>query len=368
MIKSIDKTFTLIQNSKRIHDIHTEENMKKLLTLLVAGLMALSISACSNKKTDTTENTAPSTSGSEAKTVNVGVSIYKFDDNFMTLYRAEIENYFKTLNTDSVKYNVTVQDGKGDQAEQTNQIDNFIAQQYDVLIINLVQPTSASTVIDKCKDANIPCIFINREPSNEDMAKYNGTDYEGKYTYVGADARQSGKFQGEIIADLPNKGDLNGDGVLNYVMIVGDPENVDAQYRTEFSVSQYKEKSGLEVKELVNQRGDWDQARGQEITQSALTQFGNEVEVIFSNNDSMALGAVQAISAAGRKVGEDIYIVGVDALEEVQQLVKSGGMTGTVLNDHIGQSHQAVDVAIKALNGEKLESHYWVDYVKVVAE
>lgn len=117
-------------------------------------------------------------------------------------------------------------------------------------------------------------------------------------TYVGADARQSGKFQGELIADLPNKGDLNGDGVLQYVMVVGDPENVDAKYRTEFSISQYQEVSGLKVEKLDEQRGDWDQAKGQEIVANALTQYGDKIEAVFCNNDAMALGAAQAITAA----------------------------------------------------------------------
>ena len=79
----------------------------------------------------------------------------------------------------------------------------------------------------------------------------------------------------------------------------------------------------------------------------------------------MALGAATAILTAGRVVGKDIYLLGVDALEEAVQLVKDGEMTGTVLNDHIGQSHAAVDVAVKLLNGEDIDNYYWVDYVKV---
>ena len=187
-------------------------------------------------------------------------------------------------------------------------------------------------------------------------------------TYVGADARQSAKFQGELIADLPNKGDLNGDGVLQYVMVVGDPENVDAKYRTEFSISQYQEVSKLTVEKLDEQRGDWDQAKGQEIVANALTQYGDKIEAVFCNNDAMALGAAQAITAAGRKVGEDIYLVGVDALAEAMDLVSTGGMTGTVLNDHINQSHKAVDCTVQAINGEKLDAYYWIDYIKVTPE
>ncbi len=344
--------------------------MKKRILSFLSAVMLLGMVGCSSTATTTTTETTTTetaTTETSGETVKVGVSIYKFDDNFMTLYRQEIESYFKTLN-DGKTYEVTIQDGKNDQAEQSNQIDNFIQQGYDVLIINLVQSTSAATVIDKCASANIPCIFINREPEEADMNLYDGKEYEGKYTYVGADARQSGKFQGEIIAELENKGDLNGDGKLQYVMVVGDPENVDAKYRTEFSISQYKEVSGLEVEKLDEQRGDWDQAKGQEIVANALSKYGDKVEVVFCNNDAMALGAAQAITAAGRTVGTDIYLVGVDALEEAKQLIKDGAMTGTVLNDHIGQSHTAVDAAVKAVNGEKLEKYYWVDYVKITPE
>jgi len=147
-------------------------------------------------------------------------------------------------------------------------------------------------------------------------------------------------------------------------MVIGDPENVDAQYRTEFSVKALTDK-GIAVEELVAQRGDWDQAKGQEIVAAALTQYGDTIEVVFCNNDAMALGARQAIESAGRKVGTDIYLVGVDALAEVVSAVETGAITGTVLNDHIGQAHTAAEVAVKAVNGDALDKNYTVDYVKV---
>lgn len=340
--------------------------MKKLFRSVLALMMVLSLVACGSKTSSSASSGAGDASG--AKKIKVGVSIYKFDDAFMTLYREEIDKYFKTLNNANVTYEVSIQDGKGDQAEQTNQITNFIAQGYDVLILNLVQSTSARTVMEQCAAAGIPTVFINREPSEEDMNAFASGNFAGKYTYVGADARQSGRFQGELIADLPNKGDLNGDGKLQYVMIEGDPENVDAQYRTEFSISQYKEKSGNDVEKLDDQIGNWARAEGQRLAANALTQYGNQIEVIFCNNDDMALGAKVAIEDAGRKINEDIYLVGVDALAEAVDAVMSGQMTGTVLNDHKGQSHTAVDCAVKAANGEKLDKYYWVDYVKVTPE
>ena len=315
--------------------------MKKILALVMALLVVMVCGVA------TAEQAAP----------KIGIAIYQFADNFMTLYRTELVRYL-TEDCGIPAENITVMDGKNDQAEQTNQIDGFIADNVDVMILNLVQSTSAATVVQKADAAGIPVVFINREPSEEDMK------LSDKICYVGADARQSGTFQGEIIAETENHGDFNGNGVVDYVMIMGDPENVDAKYRTEFSIKALED-AGLKTNELYKQRGDWDQTKGQELAATALTQFGNDVDVIFCNNDAMALGAYQAIVDAGRTVGEDIYLVGVDALDEVQEMVKEGKVTGTVLNDHIGQSHTAADAAIKAANGETLEKYYWVDSVKV---
>lgn len=322
--------------------------MKRIITLVLALVLTFVLVACNQP-------------GSDVKTYKVGVSIYKFDDNFMTLYREEIQKYFKTKETDTVKYDVTVVDGKNDMATQTEQVQTFISQGVDVMIINLVQSSSAATVTNLAKEANIPVVYINREPSAEDMKGWD------KICYVGADARQSGTFQGQIIRDLPDHGDADGDGTVRYVMIMGDPENVDAQYRTEFSIKALEE-ANIAVEKLFEQRGDWEQAKGQELAATALSQYGEKVDVIFCNNDGMAVGAAQAISAAGRKVGEDIYLVGVDAIDDAIDLIKAGKMTGTVLNDHVGQSHTAVDAAIRYLNGEAVETYYTVDYVKVDEE
>ena len=314
--------------------------MKKLIALVMALLI---VALCGVA----TAEDAP----------KIGVAIYQFADNFMTLYRTELARYL-TEDCGIPAENITVMDGKNDQAEQSNQIDGFIADNVDVMILNLVQSSSAASVIQKADAAGIPVVVINREPSAEDMA------LNGNFCYVGADARQSGTMQGNIVLGLENKGDFNGNGVVDYVMIMGDPENVDAQYRTEFSVKALTD-AGVAVKELFKQRGDWDQTKGQELAATALTQFGNDVDVIFCNNDAMALGAYQAIADAGRTVGQDIALLGVDALAECVEMVNEGKMTGTVLNDHVGQSHAAADAALKAAAGETLEKYYWVDYVMV---
>ena len=332
--------------------------MKKILAIALAIVLVFSLAACG------------SSGSSSVTTYKVGVAIYNYTDNFMTLYRQEIEAYFKTLETDTVKYEITMADGKNDMTEQTAQIENFITQGMDVIICNLVQTSSAEVIIDKVVAADIPLVLINREPLAYDAdgnildEAYEGILNNAKVCYVGADARQSGTYQGEIIAELDTKGDINGDGVVKYVMIEGDPENIDAQYRTEYSIKALND-AGITVECLVDNIGNWDQTKGQEIAASALTQYGTDIDVIFCNNDAMALGAAAAIEAAGRVVGEDIYLMGVDALDECVEKIGNGTMTGTVLNDHIGQSHKAVDVAIQLLKGETIENYYWVDYVKV---
>lgn len=363
--------------------------VKKAAAVAMASAMAFSLAGCSSNTTETTaaDTTAAettteaaadaTTAAADAATTaaeavgttdlsdkKVGISIYKFDDNFMTLYRTELQRYL-TEDLGFSAENIVIQDGKGDQAEQTNQIQNFITQGYDVLILNLVQASSAPEITDLCNEAGIPVVYINREPDAEEEERWAS---EGiKATYVGCDARQSGTFQGEEILETATKGDINGDGKVSYIMIQGDPENVDAQYRTEFSVKALTD-AGMEVEELLMQRGDWDQAKAQQIAQDALNQYGDQIEVIFCNNDAMALGALQSIEAAGRTVNEDIYLVGVDALTEAVQNVIDGKQTGTVFNNHFAQAKEASDIAVSFLKGEEVDPVNMVDYTKVTQE
>ena len=334
----------------------------------VVGATA-AMTACGGSSSSTAASTASSaaassTAASAAGSANIGVCIYQFADNFMTLYRNELQKYL--VDELGLKAeNISIMDGKNDQSEQMNQIRNFVTQGFDVMIINLVQASSEPDVTNICNEAGIPVVYINREP---DAAEEERWESEGlNATYVGCDARQSGTYQGEEILETANKGDINGDGKVSYIMIQGDPENVDAQYRTEFSVKALTD-AGMEVEELLKQRGDWDQAKAQQIAQDALNQYGDKIEVIFCNNDAMALGALQAIEAAGRKVNEDIYLVGVDALTEAVQNVIDGKQTGTVFNNHFAQAQAASDIAVKFLSGEKVDAVNMVNYEKVTQD
>ena len=329
-----------------------------------AAMTACGGSASSTAASTASSAAASSTAASAAGSANIGVCIYQFADNFMTLFRGELENYL--VEQGFSKDNITIVDGANDQATQTNQIQNFITQGVDVLIINPVNSSSAETITDMVVEAGIPLVYINREPDASEEQRWADNNWD--VTYVGCDARQSGTYQGEMIADLGlDTVDMNGNGKIDYIMIEGDPENVDAQYRTEYSIKALED-AGLEVNCLDDQVGMWDQATAQQLVANSLSQNGNDIEVVFCNNDAMALGALQAIESAGRTVGEDIYLVGVDALSEALEDVLAGTMTGTVFNDHFSQSHSAADAAINYLSGAGNEHYIGCDYVKVTKD
>lgn len=334
------------------------------LAAVMAGTMVAAVPVMAEEATEAATEAAAAATDVDLSDKKVGVCIYQFSDNFMTLFRTELENYLVELGFS--KDNITIVDGVNDQATQSGQIDSFIADKVDVLIINPVNSSSAATITDKVVEAGIPLVYINREPDADEEARWEENKWN--VTYVGCDARQSGTFQGELIADLGLDAiDKNGNGKVDYIMIEGDPENVDAQYRTEFSVKALED-AGLEVNELDDQVGNWDQATAQQLVANSLSQHGNDVEVVFCNNDAMALGALQSIEAAGRTVGEDIYLVGVDALSEALEDVLAGTMTGTVFNDHFSQSHSAADAAVRYLTGEGNEHYIGCDYVKVTKD
>ena len=325
--------------------------MKKLLALAVAGTMAVSLAACGSSassapaSSEATSEAATSAAESAAESVTettqggkVGVCIYKFDDAFMTTYRNALQEILEGKG-----YEVTIVDGNNDQAKQNEQINTFITQGVDALIINPVMTSAADQIISTVKDADVPTVLINREPTADQMSAYD------KLVYVGCDAAQSGTFQGELILDT---------------------ENIDAQLRTEYSVKALTD-AGVEVEQLDLQRGDWDRNKGQEICQNDLAKYGDQIEVVFCNNDDMAIGALQAIQAAGRTVNKDIYLVGVDALDAAKNEVANGNMTGTVLNDAKGQATQAVECMEELLGGKTYaagEQSVYVDYVKVTPD
>ena len=349
-----------MKENKTMKMISRRDFIKASAVVGAAGVLT----ACGGSSSSTAASSVAASSTAAASSeaaasgsANIGVCIYQFADNFMTLYRTDLEEYLKDMG-----YAVTIVDGKNDQNTQTEQINTFLQQGVDVLVINPVQTTSAQTIVDTIKPSETPIVFINREPDKSVL-----DSYADKCCYVGADARQSGTYQGELILETETQGDINGDGKITYIMCKGDPENIDAQYRTEYSIKALTD-AGKEVECLYEYLDNWDQTTAQQDVANALAQYGEKIEVVFCNNDAMALGALQSLQQAGRTVGKDVYLVGVDALSEAVQNVVDGNMTGTVLNDDVGQATAAAAATKLYVEGSKVEQYYWVDYVKVTKE
>lgn len=329
---------------------------KRIITLILIFAMMLTMAACGKEKEEEV-NTAYIDK-------KVGICIYKGTDDFMKLYEAELRKYL--ISQGFADENIETVDANNDQKTQDDQVKKFIENKVDVLIVNPVNPSNAKTITDMAVDADIPLIYINREPDKEEQDRWSDNGW--KVAYVGCDARQSGKMQGEIVMDLGlDVIDLNKDGKVQYIMVEGDPENIDAQYRTQFSIKAINAQ-GIFVDCIDDQVGNWEMVQAQTIVADDLMAYGNKIEVIFCNNDAMALGAIRAIKAAGRTVGKDVFLVGVDALKEACQAILDGDMTGTVFNDHITQAHSVADCAIKFIEGKRVDNYIGCDYVKVTKD
>lgn len=271
----------------------------------------------------------------------IGVTIYKYDDNFMSLMRQEIEKEAKTVGGVDLLMN----DSQNAQSIQNDQVDVLISKGVKALAINLVDPSAAPTIIGKAKPEGIPVVFFNKDPGDKAIASYD------KAFYVGTNPQESGVIQGELIAKHWKANpayDLNKDGKIQYVMLKGEPGHPDAEARTKYSVEQLN-KLGIQTEELFVDTGMWDAALAKDKVDAWLSSSkASNIEVVIANNDGMAMGALEAAKAHGKK----LPIFGVDALPEVLQLIQKGEIAGTVLNDGVNQGKAVVHLA-KNLAAEK---------------
>lgn len=264
----------------------------------------------------------------------IGVTIYKYDDNFMALMRQEIEKEAKQL--DDVE--LLMNDSQNAQSIQNDQVDVLLSKGVKALAINLVDPGSPKTIIDKAKADDVPVVFFNKDPGAKAIASYD------KAYYVGTDPKESGLIQGALIAKHWKANpayDLNKDGKIQYVLLKGEPGHPDAEARTKYVIEELTAQ-GIETEQLFIDTGMWDAAMAKDKTDAWLSSSkANDIEVIISNNDGMAMGALEAAKAHGKK----LPIFGVDALPEVLQLIQKGEITGTVLNDGVNQGKAVVQLA-----------------------
>ena len=319
--------------------------MKKILVLFLALTMVLTLAACGQKPAE-----AP-TAGGEEGIPKIGVTIYKFDDNFMSFVRRAIETGAKD------KADLTLNDSQNSQATQNEQVDMMISKGVKSLAINLVDPQAAPSIIEKARAANLPVVFFNKEPDAAALASYDHT------WYVGTTSSESGIMQGKIVVDSWKANpawDKNGDGKMQYVLLKGEPGHPDAEARTKYVIEEIKN-AGIEVEELELQTGMWDSVKGKELMDAWLAKHGDKIEYVITNNDGMALGAISSLQANGYFANDKYMpVVGVDAIPDALEQIKAGIMVGTVLNDAKNQGGATLDLALNVANGkDPLDGTSW---------
>lgn len=353
--------------------------MKTLVRLIaLCSMLVVIMTGCGSTGTPSDSQGAAASGGAAsgaaaggatgaASDKTVGVAVYKFDDTFMTAVRNSIQGAAEG------KINVDVVDSQNAQPTQNDQVDLFLSKKYAALAINPVDRTAATSILEKAKTANVPVVFFNREPLAEDMQKWD------KVYYVGAKAEESGTIQGQIAVDYWKANptaDRNGDGKIQYVMLTGEPGHQDAELRTEYSVKAITD-AGIQVEELAKDTAMWDRVQGQEKMAAFLGSQGDKIELVLANNDDMALGAIEALKAAGYFSGDKFMpVVGVDATAPAIEALKAKTLVGTVLNDAENQGKATLALANVLAQGQAPSKdnvgyditdgkYVWVPYQKV---
>lgn len=325
--------------------------MKKLLSFMLALVMVLSLSAGALAEGETY------------------VFWYTYGDVYLSSVREALNDAFDAA---GIKY--VDNDANGIQQTQTDQISTALASNAGLLAVNVVETGAegvAQGIADSAKEAGIPLVFYNRSIDEKIVTSYDNA------VYVGTDYEEAGKMQGTMIGEYLVENydaiDLNGDGVISYVMFKGDEANQEAIARTQYGVENanavlvaagkpelafYDDKN--ETKYLVDQNGQWSNGASFEYMTTILGQYneanGNMIELVIANNDDMALGAVNALTNIGFNNGEEgakiVPVFGVDATDAAKELIAAGRMTGTIKQDAVGMADAIATVAKNMLEGK----------------
>ena len=324
--------------------------MKRIVCLIAALTLLLALPAC---RADT----------GVGRTLRVGVALYQQEDTFIETVTRELQRAaLETGDGQGIKINLYIADGKESQATQNEQVDRFLERGYDVICVNVVDRTAAAVIIDKAQAADVPVIFFNREPVEEDLRRWQHA------YYIGLPAGDAGESR-------RNELDRNGDGVLQYVMLEGEPGHQDALLRTEYSISTLI-KAGVSTEKLASAAANWQRGQAGIRMRQWLREFGDAIEVVFANNDDMALGAIDACTEAGLGKSSLPFIVGVDATPPAMEALREGTLEGTVRNDAVGLAESLISMAV-SLSSEGTPpqgmevtdgSYVWLQYEAVTAE
>ncbi|HRO10895.1 sugar ABC transporter substrate-binding protein [Amaricoccus sp.] len=282
-----------------------------------------------------------------ASAANVGVSMALFDDNFLTVLRNGVVQYAGTL--DDV--DVQVEDAQNDVAKQLDQINNFVASGVDAIIVNPVDTSATQAMSEAAASAGIPLVFVNRQPINVDSLPDN-------QAFVGSDERESGTLETQEVCRLFKEA---GKTEANVYVIMGELSNQAAQQRTQ-DIHDVIDGSdcGVKISIIDKQTSNWMRDQAANLMTNWLST-GAEFDGVIANNDESAIGAIQAMKAAGIDM-KSVVVGGVDATQDALQAMQAGDLDATVFQDAAGQGKGALDAALALAKGEAVDQKVYIPF------
>ena len=281
----------------------------------------------------------------------IGVAYYNQSDTFLNELLDSFKEQLKEMQNEDMDTVVMVRDAAGVQRTQDDQVKELINAGCDALCVNLVDRADPSEIIDMAREHEVPIIFFNREPVAEDLMQWD------QIYYVGADAEESGVMQGELAADMiknNSQTDRNRDGKIQYVVLEGEPGHQDAIIRTETAVKTLTD-SGIELEKLSYQIANWNRAQAENRMEQLIGQYPNQIELVLSNNDDMALGAMDAYKKLNYTETALPVFFGIDGTDAGLEAVVDSELAGTVYNDKEGQAKAMAELCWALITGDGME-------------
>jgi len=276
---------------------------------------------------------------------DIGVSMAN-SDTFLTILRKGIE---KSAADASQPVQVEIADD--DVNKQLSQVQNFIAAKVDAIIVNPVDTSATGSMTKLANDAGIPIVYVNRQPIDVDALGEKGA-------FVGSNEVDSGTLETKEVCRLLKEAGKTEAGIL---IMVGDLANQAAVQRTKdiHDVNAGSE-CGVKLNVIDEQTAVWDPVKAQDLMTNWIAA-GHKPDAVISNNDNMAIGAINAMKAAGWDM-KDVIVAGIDATQEALAYMKAGDLDVTVFQNAAAQGGGAVDTAMKLAKGEKVQSPVWVPF------
>ena len=283
----------------------------------------------------------------------IGVSMQSFDNNFQTLLREGLQaRALEVKGTD-----VQVEDAQTDISRQLSQINNFIAAGVDAIILTLADASAAPGITQAAQKANIPLVYLNLEPGNVGQLP-------DKQAYVGSRETDAGTQAAQAACDLLKK--AGKDSNAQVYILMGDLAHQASRDRT----SSFKDTlaagdcKGVTIAD--EQSAAWTRTNAMDMTTNWITA-GQPIDVVYANNDEMALGAIQALKSAGVSM-DDVIVIGIDATQDALAAMAAGDLDATVFQNAKAQSASAIDAAVALAGGKPVEKQVMVPFELVTPE